>query len=209
MKKAALGVLALMVLVASPAFAGSATANVSVSANIANVCTISTSAVAFGAYDPIVTNASTALDASGAVTITCTKGASTTVGLGLGANAAGSVRKMKDSGSNLLTYELYQLSYVGLGLRGTGILRKGDVAVNGNARRTAQSNRTETIFEQPGSSIVTPYITSAVSIVRLLCVMAMNWVSSVISRRSRVNRSMFASSSGASTSSRMQKGEGL
>ena len=108
MKKAALGVLALMVLAASPALAGSATANVSVSANIANVCTISTSAVAFGAYDPIVTNASTPLDASGAVTITCTKGASTTVGLGLGANAAGSVRKMKDSGSNLLTYELYQ-----------------------------------------------------------------------------------------------------
>jgi hypothetical protein len=42
-----------------PGLAGSATANVSVSANIANVCTISTCAVAFGAYDPIVTNAST------------------------------------------------------------------------------------------------------------------------------------------------------
>jgi hypothetical protein len=37
-----------------------------------------------------------------------------------------------------------------------------------------QSNRTETTFEQPGSSMVTPYIASAVSIVRLLCVMAMN-----------------------------------
>src|SRR4029453_14753780 len=71
-----------------------------------------------------------------------------------------------------------------------------------------QSNRTETTFEQPGSSMVTPYIASAVSIVRLLWVIAMNCVSSVISRSSRVKRSMFASSSGASTSSRMQNGDG-
>jgi hypothetical protein len=48
--------LALMVLAVSPAVAGSATANVSVSANIANVCTISTGAVAFGAYDPILSS---------------------------------------------------------------------------------------------------------------------------------------------------------
>jgi spore coat protein U-like protein len=108
MKKVVLGTLALMVIAVSPALAGSATATVSVSANIANVCTISAGAVAFGAYDPIVTNSSTPLDGSGTVTVTCTKGASTTLGLGLGSNAAGSVRKMKDSGTNLLTYELYQ-----------------------------------------------------------------------------------------------------
>ncbi len=108
MKRAAIGTLALMVIAVSPALGGSATANVSVSANIANVCTISTGAVAFGAYDPVVTNAAASLDGSGTVTITCTKGASTTIGLGLGSNASGSVRKMKDSGSNLMTYELYQ-----------------------------------------------------------------------------------------------------
>lgn len=108
MKKVTLGVLAALALTAAPAFAGSATANVAVSANVANVCTISTGAVAFGAYDPIVTNASAALETSGAVTITCTKGASTTVGLGLGGNASGSVRRMKDSGSNMMTYELFQ-----------------------------------------------------------------------------------------------------
>ena len=45
---------------------------------------------------------------------------------------------------------------------------------------------TETILEQPGSSIVTPYITSAVSIVRLLWVIAMNCVSWVMSRSRRV-----------------------
>ena len=97
-----------MVLAVSPALAGTATANVSVSANINNVCTITTGAVAFGAYDPIVTNASSPLNASGSVTITCTKGAATTVSLGLGSNAAGSVRKMKNAGTDLLTYELYQ-----------------------------------------------------------------------------------------------------
>jgi len=66
MKKVTLGVLAALALTAAPAFAGSATANVAVSANVANVCTISTGAVAFGAYDPIVTNASAALETSGA-----------------------------------------------------------------------------------------------------------------------------------------------
>ena len=108
MKKVLFGSLAALALAASPALAGSATANVGVSANVPNVCTISTGAVAFGAYDPVVTNASSPLETSGSVTITCTKGASTTVGLGLGNNASGSVRKMKDSGTNLMTYELFQ-----------------------------------------------------------------------------------------------------
>ena len=108
MKKAIFGTLALILVAASPALAGTATANVAVSANIANVCTITTGAVAFGAYDPIVTNASSPLNASGGVTITCTKGATTTVALGVGNNASGSVRKMKDAGTDLLTYELYQ-----------------------------------------------------------------------------------------------------
>ena len=108
MKKATLATLALLVVASSTALAGSATSNVGISSNIANVCTISTGAVAFGAYDPIVTNASTPLDASGTVTITCTKGSSTTLGLGLGTNPSASVRRMKDSGSNMMTYELYQ-----------------------------------------------------------------------------------------------------
>ena len=51
-------------LSATPAHAGSAPANLAVSASIAANCTISTTAVAFGAYDPVVTNATTALNAS-------------------------------------------------------------------------------------------------------------------------------------------------
>jgi spore coat protein U-like protein len=110
MKKLALGTLAITILIlgVSPALAGSAAANIGVSANIVDVCTITTGAVAFGAYDPIVTNATAALNGSGTVTIVCTRGATTTVGLGLGGHAAGSVRKMQDAGTDQMAYELYQ-----------------------------------------------------------------------------------------------------
>jgi spore coat protein U-like protein len=106
--KEACGIFALIVFAASSALAGEATASLSVSATIANVCRVSTSAVTFGAYDPIGANASAPLNASGAVAIACTKGAATTVGVGPGANAVSSVRRMSDGGANLLTYELYK-----------------------------------------------------------------------------------------------------
>ncbi len=107
-KKGTLGILALLLLAPSPALAGDATAILGVSATIANVCRVSTSAVAFGVYDPIGANASTPLNASGAVAIACTRGTATTVGLGSGGNADGSVRRMSDGGSNLLSYQLYR-----------------------------------------------------------------------------------------------------
>jgi spore coat protein U-like protein len=88
--------------------AASASANLSVSATVSNNCTISTTAVAFGSYDPVVAHASSDLDGTGTVTVACTKGATATVGLGLGTNASGSTRRMKDAGTNYLTYELYQ-----------------------------------------------------------------------------------------------------
>jgi spore coat protein U-like protein len=87
--------------------AGTATTNLSVTATISNNCTISTTTVAFGAYDPVVTNASTALDGTGGVTIACTKGAAPTIGLGLGSNASGGTRRMAN-GTDYLTYELYK-----------------------------------------------------------------------------------------------------
>jgi spore coat protein U-like protein len=98
----------MALLVASPALAGSASTNVSVSANIAANCTISNAAVAFGSYDPIVTNAASPLLGSGTVTITCTKGATTTVSLGLGNQASGTQRRMTDGVPNFMNYELYQ-----------------------------------------------------------------------------------------------------
>jgi spore coat protein U-like protein len=88
--------------------AATATANLGVSATVTNNCTISTAALAFGSYDPVVANASTNLDGTGTVTVACTKGASATIGLGLGSNASGSTRRMGDGATNYLTYELYQ-----------------------------------------------------------------------------------------------------
>ena len=69
------------------AMAASATANLGVSATVTNNCTISTAALAFGSYDPVVANASSNLDGTGTVVVACTKGATATIGL---------------------TYELYQ-----------------------------------------------------------------------------------------------------
>jgi spore coat protein U-like protein len=111
MKRVTRFVPALIVVLASaPAFAASATSNFSVSATVTNNCTITTAAISFSGYDPTGTNLSAPLDATGSVTITCTKGAATTVGLSAGANfanATGTTRAMK-SGSDYLSYELYQ-----------------------------------------------------------------------------------------------------
>ena len=57
--------------------------------------------------------------------------------------------------------------------------------------------------------MVTPYIVSATSMVFLLCVIITNCVRSATFRSIARKRPMFASSSGASTSSRMQKGLGF
>jgi spore coat protein U-like protein len=96
----------LVLGMAAPALAQTATANLSVTATVAKNCSITTTPVAFGSYDPVVANATTPLDGSGSVVVTCTKGAGTRIDLGLGSNAAASVRRML-GGADLLTYELY------------------------------------------------------------------------------------------------------
>ena len=97
------------VLVAPKAHAANATANLAVSASVSANCTISTGALAFGAYDPVVTNASTALNGTGSVSIACTKGSAPNITLDLGANAVSSQRNMKNTGNtDVLGYQLYQ-----------------------------------------------------------------------------------------------------
>ena len=105
-----LGVGAAM-LASAPAHAA-ATANLAVTASVTANCTISTTAVLFGVYDPVVTNASTALNGNGAVSIACTKGSAPNVTMDLGANPSGSQRKMLITGGGVdtLNYELYQPS---------------------------------------------------------------------------------------------------
>ncbi len=104
----------LGVLVSAEASAATATANLSVSATVAATCSISTTALAFGAYDPVGANASSPLDGTGTVVVTCTSGAPAAVTLGQGANAnTGStdalpLRRMKDASGAFLSYALYQ-----------------------------------------------------------------------------------------------------
>ena len=97
----------LLALSTTNLLAASATTTLTVSASVTANCTISTGALAFGSYDPVGANASSPLDATGTVTIACTKGSTNTIGLDLGSNASGSTRRMA-SGSERLTYEMYK-----------------------------------------------------------------------------------------------------
>ena len=92
---------------AAPALSQTASANVAVTATVAKNCSITTTPVAFGSYDPAVTNATTSLDGSGTVVVACTKGAGTRISLGRGANASGLTRRMRGA-TAFLTYELYK-----------------------------------------------------------------------------------------------------
>ncbi len=89
--------------------AATTTASLGISASVAAKCSVSTTAVAFGAYDPLGTEATTPKDANGAVIVTCTKGWQNRIDLDLGANSPGpGVRRMLGSvAGNYLTYELY------------------------------------------------------------------------------------------------------
>jgi spore coat protein U-like protein len=98
----------LVIGAAIPTHAASASAPLAISASVVNNCTISTLPVAFGVYDPVVANAIINLDSTGTVTIACTKGAATTIGLNLGTNATGNTRRLTDGATNYLTYELHQ-----------------------------------------------------------------------------------------------------
>jgi spore coat protein U-like protein len=109
-------------------------ADLNVSATVEANCTIATTAVDFGAYDPIVTNLSTDLDAQGEVTVLCTNGASATVTLGQGVDPgpgstdAAPARRLKHSTADYLTYILYSdggHSTVWGNTAGTGVSHTG------------------------------------------------------------------------------------
>jgi spore coat protein U-like protein len=109
----AAGMAALAMGVVSSTDAATATSNLAVTASVSANCTISTAPVAFGAYDPVSANATTGLNGTGTVSVTCTNGATTTVTLGQGANAAGGstaaapARRLKDGATDFLTYSLF------------------------------------------------------------------------------------------------------
>lgn len=100
------GLLATLVLAPAAANAAVATANLAVSANVSKACNVSTTALAFGSYDPLAT---TDLDGSATMTVNCTTGTSYTIGLGAGGASGATVTARKlTSGSTTLNYGLFQ-----------------------------------------------------------------------------------------------------
>jgi spore coat protein U-like protein len=90
------------------------TGNLAVTATVNGSCTItSTTNVAFGAYDPADVNFTAHLDATGSVTVRCTKGTVADVALdqGLyaaaGSSCAAPARQMSNGATERLGYALY------------------------------------------------------------------------------------------------------
>jgi spore coat protein U domain-containing protein, fimbrial subunit CupE1/2/3/6 len=118
--------------------------NLSVTATVNADCTISTSSLSFGNYNPVGTHATNPLDNQGAVIVSCTPGAATTITLGQGLNPAGGstdaapLRRMA-SGTNRLSYTLFQNmgrttiwgNTAGTGLSYTGTGSSSNIAVYG------------------------------------------------------------------------------
>jgi len=114
--------------------AATSTANLNVSVTVVNNCTISTTPLAFGTYDTL---SSADTDATGTVEITCTQGATATIGLDLGANASASTRRMKDATTNHLTYEIYNESTRTTIWNATNVVNAGSAPSNAPRSFTA------------------------------------------------------------------------
>ncbi len=99
--------------ITAPAYA--LDASLSVTASIDMSCTISTTALAFGDYEPGSTHATADLLATGGVTSTCTTGSSGNIKMGQGANADGEssdptpLRRMVATGdaTSFLNYSVF------------------------------------------------------------------------------------------------------
>ena len=101
---ALLAAVAMIGMLSAPAFASTATANLGISATVPSTCLVSTTAVAFNTY------AFAAVNATGAVSVTCTNTTPYTVGLdaGKGTGATVTARLMTvASGTATLSYSLY------------------------------------------------------------------------------------------------------
>ena len=94
-------------LISLSAFATDVTANLSVSANVVNSCSVSAGSMDFGTYNPL---SSSDLDQTGSFDVRCTNGGGASIKLDQGLNGTGTiaapVRRMASNG-NYLTYQLY------------------------------------------------------------------------------------------------------
>ena len=96
--------------------ASTATGTMNVTASVAKNCAFTTGTLAFGAYDPVSTNASggtdlKVTDTTSALSISCTKGTSATITLNNGTNSGGSCSgtgpACLSDGTDVLNYGVY------------------------------------------------------------------------------------------------------
>lgn len=79
-----------------------------VTATILAECTVATSALNFGNYDPVAVNKTSPLDSTTVVDVYCTAQTPASVALDNGQWVFGSTRRLKDASGNFLTYEMYK-----------------------------------------------------------------------------------------------------
>lgn len=136
---------------ALPSDASTITTSASVQITVTAKCSFGSSTLAFGGYDPIVANKTTALQVTGTISITCNSGVAGTVSLNNGlnsGNAVGTTRAMAGPGG-YLSYELYTsaarttvwnstntVPYTGTGSAGTisvyGMIPAGESGATGS-----------------------------------------------------------------------------
>ena len=87
---------------------GQTSTNMQVNANVIRKCTIQTQPLAFGSYDPVLTNATAPLDGQTTLTVACTKGTAVSIAMDGGSNAQGTTRRMSSADGSFLTYEAYR-----------------------------------------------------------------------------------------------------
>jgi spore coat protein U-like protein len=149
----------MLLAVSGAAFAGTATVNVGVSANIANNCTVgNVSAIAF-TYDPIVANHSSPAVATDTIDVTCTSGAPWTLDLDNGLNNGHvtlSQNRAMNSGSNYLSYDIYSDSgHSTVWLSGSGAKMSPErEAVQRRRRRCMVRSRPPRMFRRERTTIL-------------------------------------------------------
>ena len=101
--------LCVAALVPAGAYAQTHTQNLAVTASVSANCRLTAGTLAFGAYDPVVTNAAADLDVNGTFTVACTKSAAGVwIGMDNGANYSGSRRMQIGATGSFLSYLLYK-----------------------------------------------------------------------------------------------------
>jgi spore coat protein U-like protein len=108
MTSAALAAAVVLTAQAVPsAQATSKTATLKVNANVVANCILTTTDLVFGNYDPVSAHASSPLDSTASITLTCTQGTVAAVGVGDGNNYSSGRRMAASGGSEFLEYGIY------------------------------------------------------------------------------------------------------